>query len=323
MLKVYYHHPEKHAQNSDYLRSLLHENIELLVGDDVDEFDIIIGAQFTDEVLERSARLKHILMPWVGVRPDLITQLQKFPHLTLHNCHWSGDIIAEFMIGMLFTAAKNIIPPDRDMRRGDWGVWDSPAVQLRGKHALVLGYGSIGKKVAQLARMIGMTVSVLRRSVSEAYEEDGLTIQPRAALHALLPSADCLLITLPLTAETEGLIGEAELALMHEHSILVNVGRGKIVDEKALYEALRDRQIHSAALDVWYNYPSGDAARPMTFPSNYPIHQLDNVVMSPHHSAAVIDQEHDRARARELARLLNVAAEGQPLPSQVDMSLGY
>ena len=322
-LRVYYHHPLKHAQNSDYLRSLLNDNIELLLGEDADEFDIIIGADFTDEILTRSKRLKAVLMRWVGVRPNLITQLQKFPYLTLHNCHWSGDIIAEFMIGMLFAAAKNILPPDRDLRRGDWGVWDSPVIQLRGKHAVVLGYGAIGKKVAQICRNLGMQVSALRRSASEPYDDNGITIQPRGQLHALLSSADCLLITLPLTAETEGLIGDHELSLMHHHAILVNVGRGNIVDEQALYEALRDNKIHSAALDVWYNYPKSDAMRPMTFPSSYPFHQLDNVIMSPHHSAAAIDKEHDRIRAREIARMLNIAAAGEPLPSMIDMTLGY
>ena len=125
------------------------------------------------------------------------------------------------------------------------------------------------------------------------------------------------------THETEGLIGEHELSLLHNRAILVNVGRGKIVDEKALYEALRDHKIHSAALDVWYNYPKNDAMRSMTFPANYPFHQLDNVILSPHHSAAAIDKEHDRARARELARMLNIAAAGQPMPSMVDQALGY
>lgn len=322
-MRVYYYHPQKHADNSDYLRSLLSDKVELLTGDDVDEFDVIIGGQFTDEVLGRSARLKHVLMPWIGVRPNLITQLGQFPHLTLHNCHWSGDIIAEFMIGLLFAAAKNIIPPDRDLRRGDWGIWDSPAIQLRGKHAVVLGYGSIGKKIAQLCRNFGMRVSALRRSATETHEVDGIVIEPRDRLDEVLVSADCLLITLPLTSETEGLIGERELALLHNHAILVNVGRAKIIDEKALYEALRDHKIHSAALDVWYNYPKSDAMRPMTFPANYPFHQLDNVILSPHHSAAAIDKEHDRARARELARMINIAAEGQPMPSLVDQALGY
>jgi phosphoglycerate dehydrogenase-like enzyme len=140
-------------------------------------------------------------------------------------------------------------------------------------------------------------------------------------LHDLLPRADVLIVTLPLNASTRGLIGPRELALLPLHALLVNIGRGDVVDEGALYEALHSRRLAGAGIDVWYRYPENEDDRAATFPSNYPLHELDNVVMSPHRGGAVIEREGQRMRA--LAELLNAAARGEPIPNKVDLELGY
>ena len=130
-----------------------------------------------------------------------------------------------------------------------------------------------------------------------------------------------LIICLPHTPETMELIGEPELALLSPGAILVNVGRGPIVDEAALYHALREGTLHSAGLDVWYNYPSGEAARSHTPPSAYPFHELDNVVMSPHRAGG--SDESEMRRMTHLAALLNAAARGYEMPNRVDLQAGY
>ena len=126
-----------------------------------------------------------------------------------------------------------------------------------------------------------------------------------------------------LMDETRGLIGETELALMSDSAILVNVGRGPVVDESALYLALRDGTLHAAGLDVWYNYPTDEPGRSATRPSEYPFHELDNVVMSPHRAGAPHTPETESLRMRALADLLNAAARGEPIPNRVDLVLGY
>jgi phosphoglycerate dehydrogenase-like enzyme len=160
-----------------------------------------------------------------------------------------------------------------------------------------------------------MEVKAVRRGAG-----DEVAVHPVSDLMNLLPEADVLFLSLPLTDETKGMIGERELALLPEGAILVNISRGRIVDEKALFDSLRTSRIR-AGLDVWYSYPESQESRSCTPPSEYPFHELPNVVMTPHlagHSDGT-----ERQRARELARVLNHALkEGRP-PGRVDVELGY
>jgi phosphoglycerate dehydrogenase-like enzyme len=129
------------------------------------------------------------------------------------------------------------------------------------------------------------------------------------------------MVCLPHTPETTGFLGARELDLLPEHAVVVNIGRGPIVDEAALYAALREGKIHGAGLDVWYNYPPDEEARAHTPPSDYPFHELDNVVMSPHRGGG--SAETDRLRMIHLARLLNAAARGEAMPNRIDLQRGY
>jgi phosphoglycerate dehydrogenase-like enzyme len=141
------------------------------------------------------------------------------------------------------------------------------------------------------------------------------------ALEMLLPQADVLVIALPLTSETENLIGKKELALLPRGAVLVNVGRGPIVVAAALYTALRERHLKGAGIDVWYNYPPDPEARSNTPPADYAFHELENVVMSPHRGGG--SEDSNMLRMRHLAELLNAAARGEDLPNRVDLEAGY
>jgi phosphoglycerate dehydrogenase-like enzyme len=116
------------------------------------------------------------------------------------------------------------------------------------------------------------------------------------------------------------LIGEPELDLLPDGAILVNVARGAVVNEKPLYERLKVGKL-SAGLDVWYNYPRRGEPRTGVQPSQFPFHELDNVVMTPHVSGNADSIE--PIRARDLARLIHAAERGKKIPNRVDLKLGY
>jgi phosphoglycerate dehydrogenase-like enzyme len=236
----------------------------------------------------------------------------------VHNLHHNALPVAEHVIALLLAAAKSIVPMDRSLRRHDWTPRYEPdnTILLEGKTALMLGHGAIGQRVSRLCQGLGMEVLAIRRQAT-----GGSPSAPVQAPQRLLPQADALIICLPHTPDTTGLIGPDELALLRPKAILINVGRGPIVDEEALYHALRDGSLYVAGLDVWYNYPEDEAGRPHTPPSSLPFHELDNVVMSPHRAGHSADTE--MLRITHLAELLNAAARGEPMPNRVDLASGY
>jgi phosphoglycerate dehydrogenase-like enzyme len=225
-------------------------------------------------------------------------------------------------LALLLAAAKFVIPYDKSFRDHDWTMRyePNPSMLLNGKTALVLGYGAIGQYVGRVLNCMGMRVIGIRRNPGE--ETDGVAeIHRLAVLPELLPLANVLVITLPGTSQTEGLIGETELALLPSGAVLVNVGRGPIVDAGALYQSLKDGHLKGAGLDVWYNYPNDSESRSRTPPADYDFHELDNVVMSPHRGGGSEDSE--RLRMTHLAVLLNTAARDDPIPNLVDLDAGY
>jgi len=250
--------------------------------------------------------------------------MRHFPAVSVHNLHHNAGPVAELALMLLLAAAKFALRYDSALRRSDWSPrYDRPAptILLEDRTALILGYGAIGRRVAAACRAVGMTTLATRRRLGAPTIEEGTEIYPASALHDLLPRADALIICLPHTPDTDGLIGAAELALLPEPAVLVNIGRGRIVDEKALYEALRDSRLAAAGLDVWYSYPPDEESRAKWQPSAYPFHELDTVIMSPHRGGAT--DETARLRMTALAEMLNDAAEGREIDNRVDLDAGY
>lgn len=313
------------------LQAQLHPDVQLTVGDlpDPAQFEILVNGRPSPTDLTASPNLHTVIIPWAGVPEVTAQRLRDFPHLKLHNLHHNAPIVAEGMLLLLLGVARLAVPFDRALRQGDWRPRyqkPAPSLLLAGKTAVILGYGAIGQRLAQLCLALGMTVHATRRSLklpitNYPITENGITVHPATALHDLLPQAHALLICLPHTPETDGLLGAAELALLPPRAILVNAGRAAIVDEAALYDALASGQLHGAGLDVWYNYPEDEAARAKTFPGERPFHQLDNVLLSPHRTGLVAETEPLRLTA--LAQLLNAAAQGNPLPNAIDLTRGY
>ncbi len=310
------------------LRELLAPDIRLSIGPELPpapDYEILVAGRPTREQLAASPQLRAFIIPWAGLAPETCAAAREFPAVAVHNLHYNALPVAEMAATLMLTAAKSVLPLDRSMRGNDWSprYMEVPAILLHGKTALILGYGAIGRHLAPICRGLGMRVLATRRSLEQPLEENGVMVYPPGMLHELLPQSHALLICLPFTDETSSLIGAAELALLPGDAVLVNVGRGAIVEQQALYEALRERRILAAGIDVWYNYPRDEASRTATPPADFSFHELDNIVMSPHRAGALYANENDVLRMEHLAASLNAAQRGDPIPNRVDLDRGY
>jgi phosphoglycerate dehydrogenase-like enzyme len=312
----------------EYLRGLLDARVHLTQGPELPDdpgYDILIAGRPAREHLTVSSHLDAVIIPWSGLPPETRELLLEFPQLDVYNLHDNAGPVAEMAVALLLAATKFMVPVDRALRSDDWSAryGADQSVLLSGKTALVLGYGAVGREVSKLCQAFGMRVLATRRSIESPMRDGVADIQPAEALHDLLPRADVVMICLPLTEETDNLVGEAELALLPADAVLVNVARGAIVDELALYRALREGTLLAAGLDVWYNYPADESERLGVPPSAYPFRDLDNVVLSPHRAGMPASPARARMRMEALAELLNAAACGRPMPNRVDVRRGY
>lgn len=288
------------------------------------DFQVLINGTPKKEHLTSSPYLNSLIIPYAGVPESTRTILSDFPQLKIYNLHHNAAPTAEMAIALLMAAAKFLVPIDRDFREHNWTprYETNPSLLLEGKTTLILGFGHIGQRVGLVCQAMGMDVIGVRRT-QNARPIPGLQTEVHTIdqLDQLLPRTKFLIITLPITADTECLIGAEQLSLMIPGGILVNVGRGRIVDQTALYRALTDGTLCAAGLDVWYSYPDSPEERSGTPPADHPFHELDNIVMSPHRGGGSRDTE--LLRMHHLAELLNALHNGSPSPNQVDISAGY
>ncbi len=211
--------------------------------------------------------------------------------------------IAEYLILAMLEWQIGIRRLDADLRRGHWTGWTHPHGRLEGRRVGFIGYGHIARETAKRLVPFGVHISARTRTP----EKTDVAVQDMGGmdrLDSLLQLSDFVVVACPLNAATRGLIGARELGLMKAEAVLLNVGRGPIVDEDALYQACRDKRIGGAVIDTWYHYPEDGKDG---FPSRLPFQDLDNVIMTPHASAEVEDLVPRRLQfiAENLNRLAN------------------
>jgi phosphoglycerate dehydrogenase-like enzyme len=272
----------------DRVRARLRLPCEVIAGDEreilgrLGDVDVLVGMGFTREMAAAAPRLRLVQVPGAGL--DRIDRGALGPGTALANAYGHDVGIAEYVIGAMLALTRDLCRVDADLRRGQWdSVWSGAPVplwpELAGKTLGILGYGRIGQAVARRARAFDMEVLAVRRDVSRPDPHGLAFVRGPEALDQVIGRSDYVVLTLALTTETRGLIDARRLGLMKPTAALVNVARGEVVDEDALYEALRRKTIAAAALDVWYRYPSDGSP---VHPGHRPFHTLANVLMTPH-----------------------------------------
>jgi phosphoglycerate dehydrogenase-like enzyme len=270
--------------------------------------DVIVGIKL-DASLPKPQKLRLYHAPAAGT--DMIDVGRLPEGSVLCNCFGHENAIAEYVMAALLQRHVPLARADADLRAGRWTYWAGRPTALRtelGSQTLgLLGFGHIAKTLAARAKAFGMRVHVANRSpVASPLVDQSFTLD---ALPAFMGSSDHVVVTLPLTAQTDGLVNAQAIAAMRSDAVLINVGRGPVVNEQALYEALAGRKLGGAVLDTWYQYPTPDT--PERMPSRFDFAALDNVLMTPHMSGwtAGTVRRRQETMADNIARLV----AGQPL----------
>jgi phosphoglycerate dehydrogenase-like enzyme len=289
---------------------------------------VMVGWRPTAELLAAARKLSLFINPGAGVQHLIgpFRELNEKRPVTLVNGHGNSHFTAQHAVALLLALTNRVILHHNWMAGGRWRLGDAEAasIPLRGRRVGLLGYGRVNRRVHRFLAGFDVEFAALRVGWPASGEEEPPTPLRKfteGELNPFLEYVDTLVLSVPETARTRGLIGAAELALLGAEGLLVNVARGAAVDEESLYEALRAGTIAGAALDVWYEYrPEADKGG-RRYPYYYPFHNLANVVLSPHRAASPFG---DLARWDEVVENLKRFASGQgELLNVVDLGREY
>jgi phosphoglycerate dehydrogenase-like enzyme len=309
---------------ADHLRLLdrLPEPVDILAGDDPEFATAHVASAEVIFVGSSEGDLLRTIFPlaqqvrWVhsmsaGVEKMLFPELvESAVPLTNGKGAFTGAL-AEFAISSILFFAKDLRQLVHNQQAGRWKQFDIELI--RDRVLGIVGYGDIGRESARLARSFGMKVVAVRRRAALSNQDPNLErTYSREELHEMLAVSDNVLVTTPLTPETRGMIGEAELAAMKPSAVIINLGRGPVIVESALIAALTARKIRGAALDVFDEEP---------LPAGHAFYSLDNVLLSAHSADHTVGWA-DLAMhvfIENFERFRN----GQPLLNIVDKKAGY
>jgi phosphoglycerate dehydrogenase-like enzyme len=259
--------------------------------------------------MPEAPELRLLQLPGAGT--DDVDFAQVPPQVTVCNCFEHEIGIAEFVLAAMLEWTIDIRGMDARLRRGDWRgsyLCGPRHGELFGRTLGIVGYGRIGREVARRAQAFGMRLQVVSRT-ARAHDDIAGEVEALDRLGGLLEQSDFIVVTLPVAPSTAGLLDSAAFARMKRNAVLINVSRGAVVEERALFDALASGRIAGAVIDVWYRYPPRD--RPEGHPFSLPFHTLPNILMTPHASAWTDGLLPRRNRA--IADNLNRLARGLPL----------
>jgi phosphoglycerate dehydrogenase-like enzyme len=245
--------------------------------------DVLLARNTAKELRPEELPLleKTRLIQFLSAGLDYIPLHQLPPHIPLaSNAGAYAEPMAEHALAMALAAAKRLLTEHQNLARGEFSQF-TPNKMLAGRNCGIFGFGGIGIATARLMRCVGMRIYALNRRGTTEESVDWIGKPDR--LDELMAASDVLVISAPLTRATRGVIGGRELSLMRDDAVLINLARGEIVEEIALYEHLKVKPRFTACIDAWWIEP----VRHGEFRMNRPFLELTNVIASPHNSASV------------------------------------
>jgi phosphoglycerate dehydrogenase-like enzyme len=282
----------------------------------IPDADVAFGARLRPEHLAAARRLRWIHSPAAGVGNMLFPEMIAAPVEITSSRGNSSVTIAEHVIAVTLALLRRLPLAFRRQAERRWAQneFDAGATMrtLREARILVVGLGSIGAEAARLAAAFGAHVVGIRRRAQEPPPPGVVAVVPPDRLHDELPLADVVVVAAPHTPATIHLIGDRELAMMKRDAVLVNVSRGKLIDEPALVRALDTGRLRGAALDVFEHEPLAPDS---------PLWAREDVLITPHVSGFHADFWRDAVTL--FADNLRRFAAGQPLANPVDKEAGY
>ena len=306
----------------DELAAMLHDGIEFVaVGREpartrdrhLAGAAVLISTTFDRTLARACPALRLLLCPAAGT--ERIDRRQLPPGAAFLHGVGHQIPIAEYVLATIIALRRQLFAADRALRRGRWAFGylrpESFVAEICGSAMGLIGYGSIAQEVVKRARPFGVRCRALTLHPERRGGcDDGIAVghlQSSAEVDQLVRSVDALVLCCELSPLTRNIIDARRLRLMRPNAVLVNVARGALVDERALYDALRGRKLAGAALDVWYRYPRDGDQR--VLPSALPFHKLQNVIMTPHCSGWTQPQK--QRKLRFLADAINDYARRQ------------
>ncbi|WP_421077414.1 phosphoglycerate dehydrogenase [Methanothermococcus sp. Ax23] len=274
---------------------------------DADAIVIRSGTKLTKDIIDAAEKLKVIARAGVGVdNVDLQAATEK-GIIVVNSPDASSISVAELTIGFMLSAARNIPQATASLKRGEWDRKSFKGVELYGKTLGIVGLGRIGQQVAKRAKAFGMNIVGYDPYIpAEVAKNMGIKLMD---VNELCQVSDFITLHVPLTPKTKHIISKEQISLMKKNAIIVNCARGGLIDEEALYEALKDKKIRSAALDVFEQEP----------PKDNPLLELDNVIGTPHQGASTVEAQKSAGTivAEQVVKIL----KGEPAENVVNLPM--
>ncbi|MFX1488051.1 MAG: NAD(P)-dependent oxidoreductase [Promethearchaeota archaeon] len=312
-------------------KDLLPDNIEFIIPEEGTEeelmrlardVDIIVCTRLSAAVVKAAKKLKLIQKTGAGV--DALPFEVINDNVFVANTSGANPVpLAEGAISLLLALARRVVQrnnffPNIDRQRG---------IELRGKKVGIIGLGHIGIEIAKRLQAFEMKILALKRRKSQDLKNK-MNLEflgDPEDLDFVLSESDFIIVIVPLTPATRGMIGEREISLMKPTAYLINVARAAIIEEKALYFALKEKKIAGAALDVWWIPHWWDPSwKPeLNKPSRYPFWELPNVIATPHNIGYADYTKYSEEPLRIIAENIRNIAEGKSPINQVDKEHQY
>jgi len=295
----------------------------IAVGNSVEAFENLAGeatvilswsksGQLLRDVFAICPKVRWVHSRSAGLDTVLFPELVESPVPLTNGRGVFSQSLGEFALAAILYFAKDLRRMVRNQMAGRWEPFD--IVEVTGQTVGILGYGDIGRAVATRVRPMGMRVLAVKRHGPSLYNVDPLVQQvyPPAERIEMIRQSDYIVAAAPLTEETRGLLGEREFQAMKPDAVVINLGRGPVIDEAAMVKALTEGRIKGAGLDVFDTEP---------LPDGHPFYSLENVLLSPHCADHTADWTH-QAMLFFLAQYEKFAA-GKTLDNVVEKRQGY